>query len=122
MIDVCSVIKCLEDIGALTAEDCKKAMPFCLNACTEISHRLRRDDLAEEPAVIMACAGLALYRYSLAMNASGEDFSSLKAGDVTISRSPAAMTENAVRFRDEAMSGAARYLTDVDFVFETVEI
>jgi len=122
IINVWSVAKFLEDTGALTEDEVKQAMPFCLSACARLSKRLRDEKFCDEPAVINACAGIALYDYTLLKSSSAEDFSSFKAGDVTISRSSSSSFESAVKFRDEAMLNATDYLTDVDFVFRTVDI
>lgn len=122
MVNVWAVSQMLEDTGMLSSEDAKKALPFCTVACGELSKRLKEPRYEDEPAVIMACAGVALYKYTLSVNTAADDFTSFKAGDVTVSRSPAASAENAVKFRDEAVTSAAPYLEDVDFVFEAVEI
>lgn len=122
MINVWSVSKLLEDTGILSEDEAKKAMPFCLSACSKLSKRLKDVRFEDEPAVINACAGIALYDYSLLRSNSDENFTSFKAGDVTITKSPSVTFENAVRFRDEAMLNATDYLTDVDFVFQAVEI
>lgn len=122
MINVWSVVKLLEDTGVLTEDEVKKAMPFCLSACARLSKRLKDEKFRDEPAVINACAGIALYDYTLLKCGSSEDFSSFKAGDVTISRSASSSFESAVKFRDESMLNATDYLTDVDFLFRTVDI
>ncbi|MBR5202428.1 MAG: hypothetical protein IKW45_04115 [Clostridia bacterium] len=122
MINVWSVSQMLEDTGVLSAEDSKKAMPFCVSACANLSKRLKDIKYEDEPAVINACAGMALYSYTLLQSSDGDAFSSFKAGDVTISKSSSAIIENAVKFRDEALLQASPYLTDVDFVFKAVEI
>lgn len=122
MINVWSVSKLLEDTGALTEDEAKKAMPFCLSACAKLSKRLKDEKFCDEPAVITACAGMALYDYTLLKNSSWEDFSSFKAGDITISRSAESSFENAVKFRDESLLNATDYLADVDFVFRTVDV
>lgn len=122
MINVWSVSQVLEDIGFLTSEDTKKAMPFCVSACAQLSKRLKDVKFEDEPAVINACAGMALYSYTLLQCSSNEDFSSFKAGDVTVSKSTSASIESAVKFRDEAMLQASEYLTDMDFVFKAVEV
>lgn len=122
MINVWSVSKLLEDTGVLTEEEVKRAMPFCLSACTNLSKRLKDVKFEDEPAVINACAGLALYNYSILRGNSTDDFSSFKAGDITISRSASSALENAVKFRDEALLQATEYLTDVDFVFQVVDV
>lgn len=122
IISVWSVAKLLEDTGILTEDEVKKAMPFCLSACARLSKRLRDEKFCDEPAVINACAGIALYDYTLLRCSSSDDFSSFKAGDVAISRSASSSFENAVKFRDEAMVNATDFLTDVDFVFRTVDV
>lgn len=120
MINVWSVIQFLRDAQALSEEDCERIIPFCSAACAEVSNRLRRAEYGDVPAVTAACAGVALYRFTLVKTASDESFESMKAGDITVSRSAASAAENASRFRDEALLAAAAYLTDVDFVFEAV--
>lgn len=122
MINVWSVSQMLEDTGLLTADEAKKAAPFCLAASTSLTPRLRNTKDEENPAVIMACAGIALYNYVLSSGAGNEDFSSFKAGDITITKSASALVENAEKFRDEALLSATPFLVDVDFVFEAVEI
>ena len=122
MINVWSVSQVLEDAGVLSAEECKKAMPFCVSACARLSKRLKDIKNEDEPAVINACAGIALYGYTLLQCSGSDDFSSFKAGDVTISKSSSATIENAEKFRDDALLQASEYLTDVDFVFKAVEI
>lgn len=122
MVNKDTVLQTLEDIGMISEDELSRAEPFCALTCREISERLRDISYETEPAVIMACASLAFYRYTLSQNVKGEDFSSFKAGDVTISRSASANAENAVRLRDEALSSCAQFLTDVDFAFKAVEI
>ncbi len=122
MINVWSVSQLLEDTGVLSPEDAKKVMPFCISACAKLSKRLKDIKYEDEPAVINACAGMALYSYTLLQNSSNDAFESFKAGDVTVSKSAAANIENAVKFRDEALLQAAEYLTDVDFMFKAVTI
>ena len=122
MINVWSVSKLLEDTEILTEDEAKKAMPFCLSACAKLSKRLKDVKFEDEPAVITACAGIALYNYTLLRSHSNENFESFKAGDITITKSSSVVLENAVKFRDEAMLNATDYLTDVDFVFQAVEI
>lgn len=122
MVNVWSVSHLLENIGGLSEDEIKKAVPFCASACTELSNRLKDARFEDEPAVIFACAALAFYRYTLFSLAGNEDFSSFKAGDITVSRSSSASVENAVKLRDEALISASGFLTDVDFAFEAVEI
>ncbi len=122
MINVWSVAQALEDMGAISEADSKRIVPFCLSACATLTTRLRQPKFEDNPAVIMACAGLALYNFAASVGASDEDFSSFKAGDITISRSSQAQIENAEKFRHSALVSAVPFLTDIDFVFEAVEI
>lgn len=122
MINVWSVAQLLEDTGILNEDEVKRAMPFCLSACANLSKRLKAPEYEDEPAVISACAGIAIYGYSLLQSSSTEDFSSFKAGDITISRSSSSAMESAIKFRDEALLMASDYLTDTDFVFRAVDI
>ena len=122
MINVWSVSQVLEDTGVLTPEDAKRALPFCLSACSQLSKRLKDVKNEDEPAVINACAGVALYNYTLLQRSKSDEFSSFKAGDISISKSADSSFEGAVKFRDEALLQASEYLTDVDFVFRAVEI
>lgn len=122
MINVWSVSQLLEDSGILSQEHAKKAMPFCLSACASLSTRLKKPEYEDEPAVITACAGIALCSYLLLCGSSLDEFDSFKAGDITVTKSASATNENAVKFRDDALVNAAPFLTDVDFAFEAVEI
>ena len=122
MINVWSVSQLLEDVGLLSEEETKRIIPFCMAACSKLSKRLKDVKFEDEPAVINACAGIALYNYSLLQSQSEDNVTSFKAGDVTISKSTSAIFENAIKFRDEAMLNATDFLTDVDFVFQAVEI
>lgn len=122
MINVWSVSQMLEDTGVLSAEEAKRAMPFCLSACAQLSKRLKNVKYEDEPAVINACVGIALYNYSLLNSTSQDNFASFKAGDVTVSKSSSAILESAVKLRDEALLQATEYLKDVDFIFEAVDV
>lgn len=121
MINVLSVSQVIVDMGVLTDDEIKKAMPFCINASNKLSSYLKDTSFEDRLEVIMACAGLALYNYTLLCSTS-DDFSSFKAGDVTVSRSSASAIENAIKLRDETMVIASPYLKDINFVFEAVEV
>lgn len=120
MINAVSVLKALEDMGAL--DEVQKAQACCIAACRELESRLKDSQSCNEQAVINAAAGLTLYRYTLLQTCSRDDFSSFKAGDVTVSRSASSALEGAVKFRDECLAAAAKYLTDIDFAFKAVEV
>lgn len=120
MVNVKTVSETLKTIGLISDSDIPKIMPFCESVCREISERLKEKAYATEPAVTMACAFIAYYRYTLSAGIGFEDFSSFKAGDVTITKSASASAENAAKLRDEALASAASFLTDIDFAFQAV--
>lgn len=76
--------------------------------------------MAEDVRVAQAAAALALYRLVMRNAADGEGISSFKAGDVTVTHSPAAAVEIAVRLRDEAFAAAADLMVDCGFIFRQV--
>jgi hypothetical protein len=108
-------------MGVLSDDEIKKAMPFCVNACNKLSSYLKDISFEDRLEVIIACAGLALYNYTL-LCSTGNDFSSFKAGDVTISRSSASAIESAIKLRDESIVNASPFLKDINFMFEAVDV
>lgn len=112
----------LETLGSLSPEEAEDAAVFCESACSQISNRLKNPAYANEPAVLTACAATALYRYTLSAAVGENSFSSFKAGDVTVSRTPSAAAEAAEMLRDEAMLAAADFLNDIDFAFQAVDV
>jgi hypothetical protein len=58
----------------------------------------------------------------LLVNGTSDEFSSFKIGDVTVTQNHQSRVENAIRFKNESLVSAASYLTDIDFVFEAVEV
>lgn len=121
MIDTNAVLSALFTTDLLSTEEQEKITPYCSIACEQLSQRLKNEEYAEKAAVILACAGITLYNYLLA-NSTGEDFLSFKAGDITVRQNREARIESASKFKAEALASAAPYLTDIDFVFEAVEI
>ena len=121
MINPLSVIDIIVNLGLLSDDESEKIHPFCVVACEQIDARLKSPDYSENSAIFMVCAGIALYNFLL-VNGTTEDFSSFKAGDVTVTQNHQSRVENAVKFKNEALVSAAPYLTDIDFVFEAVEV
>lgn len=119
MINPFSVIDIIINFGLLSGEELDKIHSFCVAACEQIEQRLKDTDYSNNPAVFRVCAGIALYNFFL-VNSTAEDFSSFKAGDVTVTQNRQSRIENASKFKDEALVCAAPYLTDIDFVFEAV--
>ena len=72
------------------------------------------------PPVIDALACVCLYRLRLRASETLNGETSYKAGDVSASLDPTAALESAKRLQDNALTTAARYFRDDDFVFEQV--
>lgn len=121
MINTLTVLETISSLRIIAEDEMEKIEPYCLVACNQLSQRLKSESFAENTAVIMACAGVALYNFLL-VNGTADDFSSFKAGDITVTQNRQSKIENASKFKDEALVSAAPYLTDIDFVFEAVEI
>lgn len=121
MINPLSVIDIIVNLDLLSDDESEKIHPFCVVACEQIDARLKSPDYSDNSAIFMVCAGIALYNFLL-VNGTTEDFSSFKAGDVTVTQNHQSRIENAVKFKNEALISASSYLTDIDFVFEAVEV
>lgn len=121
MIDTSVVLDAIVTSGLITTTELRRIEPYCQVVCEELYQRLKNEDYATVSAVIMACAGMTIYTYLLA-NSTVEEFSSFKAGDVTVTHNHESRIENATKFKNEVLICAAPYLTDVDFVFKAVEV
>lgn len=120
MIDAQAVFELMMTLGGLPEEQRDKALRLCEIAADEMSNQLTDSAFGNEKAVIYACAAVSLYRYHLSEGLSDDDYESLKAGDITVKRSPSLKLEIAENLKDTALSAAARYLNDMSFAFKVV--
>lgn len=120
MIDVVAVCTHLRRFSGLELDTLDEAMPIAAVACAEYSERLKVPEYADEPAVIDALACVCLYRLRLRASETLNGETSYKAGDVSASLDPTAALESAKRLQDNALTTAARFFRDDDFVFEQV--
>ena len=121
MINQSSVIDTITNLSLLSDNELDKFEPFCLVACEQIEQRLKDQKHSDSPSIIMLCASIALYHFLL-VNSTMEDFSSFKAGDITVKHNRESRIENASRLKNESLVCAAPYLNDIDFIFEAVEV
>ncbi len=121
MIDTNAVLDVIVNANSLSLQERERLRPHCSVACNQLSQRLKSEEYATVSAVIMACASIAQYRYLLTTE-SDDDFLSFKAGDITVRQNREARIENAAKFKTESLVSATPYLTDIDFVFEAVEV
>lgn len=121
MIDTAIVLDAIYNSELIAETEFQKIEPYCQATCEQLSQRLKSEDYADVSAVIMACVGVTLYNFLLA-NGTIDDFSSFKAGDVTVTQNRQSRIENASKFKDEVLICASPYLTDIDFIFKAVEV
>lgn len=121
MINTSNVLGIICNSELISESEFQKIEPYCQTTCEQLSQRLKSEDYADVSAVIMACVGVTLYNFLLA-NSTIDDFSSFKAGDISVTQNRQSRIENAVKFKNEALVSAAPYLADIDFVFEAVEV
>lgn len=122
MVSINSVLNRLRQLVTLDEQGAENALPLCGLCLEEIRSQLRNGADENDLRLAQAAAGLAFYRMALRHAADGEGTTGFKAGDVTVTRSPAASVEIAVRVRDEAIANAADLLEDRDFIFRQVGI
>lgn len=122
MVSINSVLNRLRQLVTLDEQGAENALPLCEICLEEIRSKLREGADENDSRLAQAAAGLAFYRLTLRNAADGEGATSFKAGDVTVTRSPAASIELAVSVRDESLAQAADLLEDRDFIFRQVDI
>ena len=121
MIDTSVIVEIICNLGLLSDAELERIPSFCSISCEQIGQRLKDAQYSNHPVVLMACASVALYMFLLT-NGTGEDFSSFKAGDITVKHNREARIENATTLKNESLVCAAPYLNDIDFSFRAVEI
>ncbi|MBQ8027526.1 MAG: hypothetical protein IJ261_05360 [Clostridia bacterium] len=120
MINSQTVLFRLRQLVTLDEEGAENALPLCQMCLEEVMSRLKPDADVTDPRIAQAAAALACYRTAFRDAADNNGATSFKAGDVTVTRTPAAILETACMIRDEAFIQAADLLTDRDFVFRQV--
>lgn len=122
MINSHNVLARLRQLVTLDDEGAENALPLCRLCLEEILSRLKEGTDKDDPRIAQAAAGLAYYRKVIREATDSEGTTSFKAGDVTVTRTPAAMLEIACSVRDEAILQAAELFEDCGFVFRQVDI
>lgn len=122
MIGNYTVLNGLRQLITLDEEEAENTLPLCGVCLNEIKARLREGADENDSRIAAAAAALAFYRLTIRNSADSHGTTSFKAGDVTVSRTPAAAVELAVKIRDEAFADAADLIEDRSFVFRQVGI
>lgn len=122
MVSITSVLNRLRQLVTLDEQGAENALPLCGLCLEEIRSKLRSGADENDIRLAQAAAGLAFYRLMLRNAADGSNATSFKAGDVTVTRSPAASMELVVSVRDEALAAVTDLLEDRDFIFRQVDV
>ena len=121
MIDcwrVLSTVRAFYSHGETDAE----LIPICDASARELSARVKANADCSDVRLINAAAAMANHRLCIRKLHSDEAVTSFKAGDVTVSVSPAALTENAEKEKTRAIIAALPLLRDEEFLFRQVSI
>lgn len=121
MIDRLRILAALRDYYAPEGTD-DELMSLCTAAAKELEIRLKSGADSSDIRLINAAAAAANYRLCLKRLSSDEGVTSFKAGDVTVSVSPVALTERAEKEKNTALLLALPLLNDEEFVFRQVSI
>ncbi len=122
MINSHTVLARLRQLVTLDEEGAENALSLCRHCLEEILSKVRESADKNDPRIAQAAAGLAYYRTVIREAADSDGATSFKAGDVTVTRTPAAMLEIACRVRDDAILQAAELFYDSGFAFRQVDV
>ena len=122
MVSNYTVLNGLRQLITLDEKEAENALPLCSRCLDEIRKRLREGADENDSRIALCAAALTFYRIAIRNAADSQGTTSFKAGDVTVSRSPAAAIELAVKVRDEAFAAAADLIEDTGFVFRQVGV
>ena len=120
MLDTVQISQILLRFGGLTQAELADAMPVVAVCAAQCYKRLKAPEFQNEPAVLEAAAAIANYRLLLRSPKMREGETQFRAGEVSVSKSPAALLEAAVRLRDDCLLAAAPYFNDDNFMFAQV--
>ena len=104
-----------------TEESEKPALvPYCEAAAAIINSRTRDGVDASDIRLLMAAVAIAYSRYLLVKNAEDGNFTTIKAGDISLSKASHDASGNIFSFVQTAMEDAKELLVDTSFIFSTV--
>lgn len=116
MINPEKVLNRLKLTVSLSPEDEGKALILCSEAASQLEPRLRSPLYGDDPRVIAAAAALA---QSFGTVSAGENISSFKAGDVSVTMEKGTHIDSEKAVND-ALAAAAPCLSDDGFMFREV--
>ncbi|MBO5409833.1 MAG: hypothetical protein J6A60_01075 [Clostridia bacterium] len=119
MIDCRNVLDALREYYACEGSD-DELLPLCEAAARELSLKVKKNADFGDIRLINAAASMANYRLNFKKLSSQDGVTSFKAGDVTVSISPEALTEQAEKEKTRAFLEALPLLKDDEFFFGQV--
>ena len=121
MIDCLSIISALRENYSANGTD-EELAPLCTAAAKEILPRIKKNASHSDIRLINLAAAMVNYRLCIKNMHSADGLTSFKAGDVTLSVSPAAALECAEKEKHSAMMAALPLLNDDEFFFGQVAV
>lgn len=94
--------------------------PFCQSAAAVFNSKLRAGADASDIRLLMAASASAYCRYLLVRIADDGNIMSIKAGDITVSRSEREAAKCALDMMNAALEDASELLEDREFLFTTL--
>ena len=117
VIDYQTVFEKVKTLIDLSPENEERLEDLSKACAATLSRRLKEGFTGEEDEAVYACAAFAVYRYALLKSCADSDFEQLKAGDITVSRSPSSLLESTEKLLADALSSAECF-TDIGFIFK----
>ncbi|MEE1010912.1 MAG: hypothetical protein U0L11_02635 [Acutalibacteraceae bacterium] len=121
MIDCLSILSALREYYSVQGTD-EELAPLCTAAAKEIMPRIKNGAEHSDIRLINLAAAMVNHRLCVRSIHSDEGITSFKAGDVTISISPAALVEQAEKEKAQAMMTALPLLKNDGFFFGQVTV
>lgn len=93
---------------------------FCKAAIACVEEKLKADVDGGDIRLIMAAAALAYCRYVQSTFVEEAEIASMKAGDVTITKSSSDVIDTAIKYAESTFADACELFADTAFVFSVI--
>lgn len=107
-------------MAQIDEDSVRNASAFCESAIATLSCRLKTDADSSDIRLVMAAAALALCRYMQAVSTEESDVTSMKAGDVTISKNSALTLDSVKKLAESTLGDARELFIDTAFTFRAI--
>lgn len=112
-----NVLSRFRQLLEISDEEAEKFLPLCVVNLHKIKTRLREDVDMDDVRITEAAAALTYYDYTVRLSSASEDFTSFKAGDITVSKTKSSLTENAEKIKKNALLELTPLMCDTSFIF-----